>query len=57
VRHSRQLLIDVGAKVVGVVLNNVNVSSRDYYYYYQRYYHQSYYRHGAENEQASASSK
>ena len=57
VRHSRQLLIDVGAKVVGVVLNNVSVSSRDYYYYYQRYYHQRYYRHSAETEQASISSK
>ena len=43
VRRSRQLLIDVGAKIVGVVLNNVSVHSHDYYYYYQRYYHQSYY--------------
>jgi capsular exopolysaccharide synthesis family protein len=43
VRRSRQLLMDVGAKIVGVVLNNVSVSSHDYYYYYQRYYHQSYY--------------
>src|SRR6267378_2962279 len=57
VRHSRQLLLDVGAKIFGVVLNNVNVSSHDYYYYYQRYYHQSYYRHSAESEQASGGSK
>src|SRR6267142_2814288 len=57
VRHSRQLLLDVGAKIFGVVLNNVSVSSHDYYYYYQRYYHQSYYRHNAEEEQPSASSK
>jgi capsular exopolysaccharide synthesis family protein len=41
VRRSRQLLMDVGAKIVGVVLNNVTVRSHDYYY--QRYYHQSYY--------------
>ncbi|HSP62415.1 MAG TPA: polysaccharide biosynthesis tyrosine autokinase, partial [Pyrinomonadaceae bacterium] len=41
VRRSRQLLLDVGAKIFGVVLNNVNVRSHDYYYYYQRYYHQS----------------
>ena len=42
VRRSRQLLLDVGAKIVGVVLNNVTVRSHEYYYY-QRYYHQSYY--------------
>jgi len=35
--------LDVGAKLVGVVLNNVSVRSHEYYYYYQRYYHQSYY--------------
>lgn len=42
VRRSRQLLLDVGAKIFGVVLNNVNVSSHDHYYY-QRYYTQSSY--------------
>src|SRR5256884_6203370 len=47
VRRSRQLLIDVGAKIFGVVLNNVNVRSHDYYYYYQRYYHQAYYHSDA----------
>lgn len=50
VRRSRQLLLDVGAKIFGVVLNNVNVRSHDYYYYYQRYYHQSYYNKDAEVE-------
>lgn len=38
VRRSRQLLLDVGAKILGVVLNNVSVRSRDYYYYHQSYY-------------------
>jgi succinoglycan biosynthesis transport protein ExoP len=38
VRRSRQLLLDVGAKILGVVLNNVSVRSRDYYYYHQAYY-------------------
>jgi len=37
VRRSRQLLQDVGAKILGVVLNNLSVQSHDYYYY-QRYY-------------------
>lgn len=50
VRRSRQLLLDVGAKLFGVVLNNVSVRSHDYYYYYQRYYQQSYYNKDAESE-------
>lgn len=43
VRRSRQLLQDVGAKVFGVVLNNVNLRAHDNSYYYQNYYHNSYY--------------
>ena len=50
VRRSRQLLLDVGAKLFGVVLNNVSARSHDYYYYYQRYYQQSYYTKDAESE-------
>jgi Mrp family chromosome partitioning ATPase len=42
VRRSRQLLLDVGAKIFGVVLNNLDMKSRSYYnyngYYYQHYY-------------------
>ncbi|MBS1793989.1 MAG: polysaccharide biosynthesis tyrosine autokinase [Acidobacteria bacterium] len=48
VRRSRQLLADVGAKIFGVVLNNVNLNSQDNYYYYQSYYHRDYYRHEEE---------
>src|SRR5262249_49779704 len=43
VRRSKQLLNDVGAKVLGVVLNNVNLQSHDYYYY-QTYYGRKYYQ-------------
>lgn len=53
VRRSRQLLVDVGAKIFGVVLNNVSVRSHDYYYY-QRYYHQAYYSKDVEEETGSA---
>ena len=42
VRRSKQLLNDVGAKIFGVVLNNINLQSHDYYYY-QTYYGQKYY--------------
>lgn len=40
VQRSRQALLDVGAKVLGVVLNRVNLRSPDYYYgshYYSDY--------------------
>lgn len=46
VRRSKQSLMDVGAKIVGVVLNNVNLRSQDNYYYYQSYYHRDNYRSG-----------
>jgi capsular exopolysaccharide synthesis family protein len=44
IKRSRQLLSDVGAKIFGVVLNNVNLKSHsNSYYYYQNYYYQNYY--------------
>ncbi|HEX8286870.1 MAG TPA: polysaccharide biosynthesis tyrosine autokinase [Pyrinomonadaceae bacterium] len=48
IRRSRQLLQDIGAKIFGVVLNNVNLKSQDNYYYYQSYYHNDSYRQGDE---------
>lgn len=48
VKRSRQLLTDVGAKIFGVVLNNVNMNSSDNYYYYQSYYHSDSYRQNDE---------
>jgi capsular exopolysaccharide synthesis family protein len=44
VRRSRQLLVDVGAKIFGVVLNNVNLKTQDSYYYYRSHYQDRYYR-------------
>ncbi len=44
IRRARQLLQDVGARIFGVVLNNVNLSSQDNYYYYQSYYSGSSYQ-------------
>ena len=49
VRRSRQLLQDVGAKIFGVVLNNVNLQSDDYYYY-QRYYGSHHYKSDHDEE-------
>ena len=44
VRRARQMLMDVGAKIFGVVLNNVNLRSQDNYYYYQSYHSRDSYR-------------
>lgn len=43
VRRAKMLLQDVGARLLGVVLNNVNLRSQDNYYYYQSYYHRNAY--------------
>ncbi|HSE33841.1 MAG TPA: polysaccharide biosynthesis tyrosine autokinase [Pyrinomonadaceae bacterium] len=51
VRRAKQQLLDVGAHIFGVVLNNVKVESQDYYYsgYYSHYY-------SSEGEQGSGAS-
>jgi polysaccharide biosynthesis transport protein len=40
VKRAKQQLLDVGAHIFGVVLNNVKVETQDYYYsgYYSSYY-------------------
>ena len=45
VRRAKQQLLDVGANIFGVVLNNVKIESHDYYYagYYSAYYKSDYY--------------
>lgn len=53
VRRARQILQDVGAKIFGVVLNNVNLREHDYYYY-RSYYSQHYYQAEAEPEQLAS---
>src|SRR5271166_2956858 len=49
-RRSRDILAQVNAKVSGVLLNAVDLSSPDYYYYYE---YQSRYSHYYRNEEAS----
>ncbi len=51
VRRSRQLLNEIGAKIFGVVLNNVNLSTQDNYYYYQSYYHRGNYKQDSDDQQ------
>jgi Mrp family chromosome partitioning ATPase len=50
VKRTRQLLMDVRARILGVVLNNVNFNSQDNYYYYQSYYNRNNYKHADEAE-------
>ena len=47
VRRSKQVLEDVGAKIFGVVLNNVSVRPSDYYYYN---YYAGHYQHKPEED-------
>ena len=59
VRRARQQLLDVGAHIFGVVLNNVKAEAHDYYYggYYSAYYQTDYYGDGDEpSESARAAS-
>jgi capsular exopolysaccharide synthesis family protein len=53
VKRSRQLLHDVGAKIFGVVLNNVQIQSHDYYYYNRYYGSRSYTSDGEEEMETS----
>ncbi len=50
-RRSRDILVGVNAKVVGVLLNAVDLSSPDYYYYYEyQSKYARYYREGDASE-------
>lgn len=46
-RHTRKMIGNTSARIIGVVLNNVDVRSADYRYYYS-YYYGDYYRHMVE---------
>ena len=50
-RRSRDILVQVNARVAGVLLNAVDLSSPDYYYYYEyRNKYAGYYRDGESGE-------
>lgn len=52
VRRTRQILQEIGARIIGVVLNKIDVRSHnDYYYYYQNNY-KGYYRKASNGVQA-----
>ncbi|MDQ1558596.1 MAG: polysaccharide biosynthesis transport protein [Pyrinomonadaceae bacterium] len=51
VRRAKQQLLDVGAHIYGIVLNNVKLESSDYYYYSG--YYSSYYANEDEDQTAA----
>ncbi len=42
--RAKQLIEKVGGNLLGIVLNNINMSQDESYYYYSGYYHDYYYR-------------
>lgn len=49
VKRTRQMLHEIGAKVIGVVLNKIDLRSQEYYYYHQDY---KYYYSDAKTEES-----
>jgi capsular exopolysaccharide synthesis family protein len=59
VRRAKQQLLDVGANIFGVVLNNVKAESHEYYGagYYSSYYQSEYYEADDEGDNARAAAR
>ena len=51
-QRAKDMVTKVGGNLVGVVLNNINISQDSYYYYYSGYYYDNYYK-SRENEEES----
>lgn len=49
-QDAKNRLLHVGARVLGIILNDVNIRGGDYYYYH-RYYYSYYYRDEGKSEQ------
>ena len=43
--RAKQMVDKVGGNLIGVVLNNINISQDSYYYYYSGYYYDYYSKH------------
>jgi len=52
--RAKQLIEKVGGNLVGIVLNNINMSQDESYYYYSGYYHDYYYSRSASEQEAEA---
>jgi capsular exopolysaccharide synthesis family protein len=52
--RAKQLIEKVGGNLIGIVLNNINMSQDESYYYYSGYYHDYYYRSDETQAKAEA---
>ena len=51
-QRAKEMVTKVGGELVGVVLNNINISQDSYYYYYRGYYYDYYYKSREKEESA-----
>ena len=51
-QRAKDMVTKVGGELVGVVLNNINISQDSYYYYYSGYYYDYYYKSREKEESA-----
>jgi Mrp family chromosome partitioning ATPase len=52
--RAKQLIEKVGGNLIGILLNNINMSQDESYYYYTGYYHGGYYYTRNEDAQEPA---
>ena len=48
--RAKQMVEKVGGNLLGVVLNNINISQDSYYYYYSGYYYDYYSKYESSDE-------
>ena len=53
----KDMVTKVGGNLVGVVLNNINISQDSYYYYYSGYYYDYYYKSRETEEESTEDNK
>jgi capsular exopolysaccharide synthesis family protein len=56
-QRAKEMVTKVGGDLVGVVLNNINISQDSYYYYYSGYYYDNYYKSLDKEETAKDAAK
>jgi succinoglycan biosynthesis transport protein ExoP len=54
--RAKQMVEKVGGNLLGVVLNNINISQDSYYYYYSGYYYDYYYSRKDDDEKGKGGS-
>src|SRR5207237_10283628 len=50
--RAKQMVEKVGGTLLGVVLNNINISQDSYYYYYSGYYYDYYSKHDDDSKRS-----